>query len=170
MAEKPGVDVETPVARRILIAVDGSVESAYAAEYALKLAHALGSEMIFASVVGVDVPTEAAYLDSDAGTSDPVEDAIEGEALEKAPEALQRDLLDSWQQAAKSHGLAAEAVLDYGSAAPTLLQIASVQRADLLICGTHGRRGLRRAMLGSVAESLLRQAPCPVLVVRRPAV
>ena len=41
--------------------------------------------------------------------------------------------------------------------------------ADLLVMGTHGRRGLRRALLGSVAESVLRHAPCPVLLMRNPA-
>lgn len=42
------------------------------------------------------------------------------------------------------------------------------QSCDLIVMGTHGRRGLTRLRYGSVAESVLRQAPCPVLTVRSP--
>jgi nucleotide-binding universal stress UspA family protein len=59
-----------------------------------------------------------------------------------------------------------EAVLTYGSAAATLVRIAEERRADLMVVGTKGRTGLRRALLGSVAETVLGAAPCSVLVVR----
>ena len=45
---------------------------------------------------------------------------------------------------------------------------AKERRADLIVVGTHGRQGLPRALLGSVAEKVVRTAPCPVLVVRSP--
>ena len=47
-----------------------------------------------------------------------------------------------------------------------ILQAARAVRADLIVIGTHGRRGLSRVLLGSVAEDVLRRAPCPVLAVR----
>lgn len=47
-----------------------------------------------------------------------------------------------------------------------LLEFANRQRADLIVMGTHGRTGLAHALLGSVAERVLRKAPCPVLTVR----
>jgi len=53
-----------------------------------------------------------------------------------------------------------------GSPAPELARIAAQLRAGLIVVGTHGRRGLRRAILGSVAEYLVRIATCPVLVMR----
>ena len=53
-----------------------------------------------------------------------------------------------------------------GSPAPELARVAAQLRAGLIVVGTHGRRGLRRAILGSVAESLVRIATCPVLVMR----
>lgn len=53
-----------------------------------------------------------------------------------------------------------------GRAVPTLLQMAVDYDADLIVVGTHGRRGVERAMLGSVAEELVRKASCPVLVAR----
>ena len=53
-----------------------------------------------------------------------------------------------------------------GKPVPTLLDTCMRLDADLLIVGTRARRGLDRLVLGSVAEALVRQAPCPVLVVR----
>jgi universal stress protein A len=53
-----------------------------------------------------------------------------------------------------------------GPAAPGISRAAADQRLDLLVTGTHGRRGFRHLVLGSVAERLVRLAPCTVLVVR----
>jgi nucleotide-binding universal stress UspA family protein len=47
-----------------------------------------------------------------------------------------------------------------------VLQVAGETRCDLLVIGTHGRSGLGRALLGSVAESLIARAPCDILAVR----
>jgi nucleotide-binding universal stress UspA family protein len=54
--------------------------------------------------------------------------------------------------------------------AEEIAQLASDLEADLVVVGTHGRRGIRRVLLGSVAEGVVRMAPCPVLVVRPPGV
>jgi nucleotide-binding universal stress UspA family protein len=53
-----------------------------------------------------------------------------------------------------------------GEPADTILQVAVDYDADLIVVGTHGRRGLKKLILGSVAESLVKTAHCPVLVVR----
>lgn len=47
-----------------------------------------------------------------------------------------------------------------------IVKAASRWQADLIVIGSHGRRGIRRALIGSVAEAVVRQAPCPVLVIR----
>jgi nucleotide-binding universal stress UspA family protein len=52
--------------------------------------------------------------------------------------------------------------------APAILQVAGEVGCDLIVLGTHGRTGLRRVLMGSVAEQVLRQAPCPVLAVKVP--
>jgi nucleotide-binding universal stress UspA family protein len=49
------------------------------------------------------------------------------------------------------------------------LALATDERADLIVIGTHGRGGVDRALLGSVADRMVRLAPCPVLTVREPA-
>ncbi len=56
--------------------------------------------------------------------------------------------------------------LEYGDPESVILEVAKEIGADLIVMGTHGRTGLRRILLGSVAEHVLRKAPCPVLTVR----
>lgn len=53
-----------------------------------------------------------------------------------------------------------------GAPSLTILELAKAEGYDLIVMGTHGRRGIGRVMLGSVAEHVLREAPCPVLTVR----
>jgi nucleotide-binding universal stress UspA family protein len=48
-----------------------------------------------------------------------------------------------------------------------IVKVAQEERADMIVMGTHGRSGLNRALLGSVAERVIRLAPCPVLTVRQ---
>lgn len=56
--------------------------------------------------------------------------------------------------------------LEIGDARDVIDQVAAQLGADLVVMGTHGRRGVRRVLLGSVAEAVVRSAPCPVLTVR----
>jgi universal stress protein A len=53
-----------------------------------------------------------------------------------------------------------------GDPVTAILQVAEDTKSDLLVVGSHGRTGLRRLLMGSVAEQLMRKAPCPVLVAR----
>jgi nucleotide-binding universal stress UspA family protein len=55
-----------------------------------------------------------------------------------------------------------------GSPAETIVELAAAEDVDLIVMGTHGRTGLRRLLMGSVAEAVIREAPCPVLVYRAP--
>ncbi|MGH9353464.1 MAG: universal stress protein [Terriglobia bacterium] len=63
----------------------------------------------------------------------------------------------------------AELVVRKGFVPDSILSFAQDQRADLIVMGTHGRRGLDRLVMGSVTEHVLRKAPCPVLAVRKPS-
>ena len=56
-----------------------------------------------------------------------------------------------------------------GVTASEIVEFAKTHGIDLIVMGTHGRTGIRHAMLGSVAERVLRRAPCPVLTVKGPA-
>jgi nucleotide-binding universal stress UspA family protein len=59
--------------------------------------------------------------------------------------------------------------LGEGGPAEEILRAAGAERCDLIVMGTRGRRGLERILTGSVAEEVMRRAPCPVMAVRRPA-
>ena len=65
-------------------------------------------------------------------------------------------------------GLPVEHRLEQGDAAEAILRLAREYGADLIVMGTHGRTGLRRLLMGSVAEQVMRAAPCPVLTINRP--
>jgi nucleotide-binding universal stress UspA family protein len=101
-------------------------------------------------------------------------DSLDIPSLETADEVIEHApgvLRERAAVLAERHGVAfeRERVLTHariGPAVDTLLQMAVDYDADLLIVGTHGRRGLSRLALGSVAERLVRDARCPVLVAR----
>jgi nucleotide-binding universal stress UspA family protein len=61
-----------------------------------------------------------------------------------------------------------ERLLDEGNPAGAIIQVAEEQPCQLIVLGTHGRTGLRRLLMGSVAEQVVRDAPCPVLTVKTP--
>jgi len=58
--------------------------------------------------------------------------------------------------------------LEEGEPVPTILRIAAETGAEVIVLGTHGRTGLGRLLMGSVAEQIVRKAPCPVLTVKKP--
>lgn len=62
-----------------------------------------------------------------------------------------------------------EHIIAQGDPVKEIIHAAKENQCDLIFIGTHGRTGLSRVMLGSVAEQVLRQAPCPVLTVKLPA-
>jgi nucleotide-binding universal stress UspA family protein len=74
--------------------------------------------------------------------------------------------LEGVVQRAKRSGVEIRGVLRQGAAWSEIVAAASETKADLVVIGTHGRRGLAHALLGSVAEKVVRAAPCPVLTVR----
>lgn len=65
-------------------------------------------------------------------------------------------------------GIVVEHRLLYGDPISVILGMAQEIGADLIVMGTHGRTGVRRLLMGSVAEAVVRKAPCPVLIVRTP--
>jgi len=78
--------------------------------------------------------------------------------------------LDQRVGAASARGLRARSLLKTGPAPETIVDTATEEGADLIVIGTHGRTGLTRLVIGSVAERVVRIAPCPVLIVKPSAV
>ena len=78
-----------------------------------------------------------------------------------------RDMVEKITQQAESRHFSSEAIVGLGDPAFAILEQAKIIEPDLIMVGSHGRRGLSRFLLGSVSHSLVHQAPAPVLVVRQ---
>ena len=74
--------------------------------------------------------------------------------------------VDERVAAARAAGIAARGVMRVGTPADEIVRTADEEKAAMIVLGTHGRGGVQRLMLGSVADRVLRRAVCPVLVVR----
>ncbi|MGH9252207.1 MAG: universal stress protein [Acidimicrobiales bacterium] len=148
-----------PAPERIVVGVDDSEQAAAALRWALaegvlrqatvEVVHAWSPPMS-ALPFGATllIPVDEGEIDAAARASvDEVVDAALAEMDERPPEVL-RTILP-------------------GGAAMTLVEVA--EAADLLVVGSHGRTGLSRLVLGSVAMACVQHAPCPVVVVRTPS-
>jgi nucleotide-binding universal stress UspA family protein len=76
--------------------------------------------------------------------------------------------LEAYLARVTAAGLEGEIVVVHGVPFHEIIETAKARQVDLIIMGTHGRTGLPHVLLGSVAEKVLRLAPCPVLVARQP--
>lgn len=141
--------------RRILIAVDSAPIAAHAADVGAELAQALGAEVALINVV-------ESSLGYPADTGVPPDELI---ALAKQ----QANKLIGDFRRRLSPQLAVLEFIPVGSPSLEIVNAAKEWPADLIAIGSHGRRGVSRVLLGSVAEGVMRDAPCPVLVMRAKA-
>ncbi len=79
------------------------------------------------------------------------------------------ELIATKTAGAAAVGVTVEPIVVEGEAAQAVLAAAAAKNAGLIVVGTHGRRGLRRLFIGSVAENIIRRSGVPVAVVREPA-
>lgn len=143
--------------RRILVPTDFSGAAAQACRAAVIFARLYGAQL---HVLRVAAFRKAERHDPLAHVVDPdrVKAELEAEALAAIGEMLAEvDTSDLDIQPVFRSGIAA---------GPTIVDYAANQDVDLIVMGTHGRRGLNHLMLGSVAEEVVRSAGCPVLTVR----
>jgi len=131
---------------RILVPTDFSLCSLNALEHAEELAQRLGAELIVLHVEAVPV--------AGSTRAEVTHAAAEGE-LTRTTDQLRR------------HRLEVRGLLRMGAADEEILDAALTEHASLIVMGTHGRKGVAHMLLGSVAERVLRSAPCPVLTVGR---
>jgi nucleotide-binding universal stress UspA family protein len=138
--------------RRILIAVDDEPVAAHAADIGAELARLAGAEMAFIHVIDAELVNAA-----DTGIQP---DVFVASAKDDA-----RKLIDDFRRRLPQQTAALE-FIQIGSPQTEIVKAAKDWPADLIVIGSHGRGGIERALLGSVAEGVMRRAPCPVLVVR----
>ncbi|HEY4015616.1 MAG TPA: universal stress protein [Polyangiaceae bacterium] len=138
--------------QRILVAHDFGDASDAALTYAIDLAEKLGARVTIVHAYEIPVYgfAEGVALTADVG----------GQIR-----TLTSDALDRIVHAAARPGLDLHGMLRQGPAWSEITTAATEIHADLVVIGTHGRRGLAHALLGSVAEKVVRTSPCPVLTV-----
>ena len=149
--------------KRILIPLDGSALAEKALPSAIALAHQFGSKLILIRMVEVSYPTLLSpHLTSATAVT-------MSESYEQAHRAAEAYLL-AQQKALQQDGLDVEVIMCEATPADGILYTASEYHIDCIVMSTHGRGGLARWTLGSVADKVARHAPCPVLLVRQNAI
>jgi nucleotide-binding universal stress UspA family protein len=139
--------------KRIVCATDFSERAADAERRAARLARALGAELVLAHVA-----SEAPLWRESFYTPD-LRAVFEGQRKWAA------DTLAARAEALAAQGVAARIVVRVGLPWEEIVRLAAEEHADMIVMGTQGRTGLDRLLLGSVAERVIRRAPCPVLAV-----
>ncbi len=143
--------------RRILWPTDFSALARAAFPHAIRLAAQRGAELVLLHVL----PSPASMaLPEMAGVA---WDRLSADARAAAEKRLERIL---HRLKTKLPDLHVHAVIVEGVAFDQIHRVARRLRCDLIVLATHGRTGLRHVLMGSVAENVVRRAPCPVLTVR----
>jgi nucleotide-binding universal stress UspA family protein len=156
--------------KTILLPTDFSEGSQAALEHATMLANAFNAKVVVLHVI-----------ESIAATMTETMQRVDTEAMLKnmgqLPQVLEvyalvrravEPALDKVVQDLRKAGVSASRELAEGSAYEQIVAHGRAAHADLIVMGTHGRRGVNRLFIGSVAERVVRLAPCPVLTVRPP--
>ena len=141
--------------KTILCPTDFSDESARALAYALRFAKNSDGTILLAHII--HIPTEHYREPS-------------GQVLgyDQLRTQMQRQLEETRDQQLQGYAKV-ELLLELGDPFEQLMEIATQRSADLITISTHGRSGITHLIIGSVAEKIIRHAPCPVFVVRRGA-
>lgn len=145
------------VYERIMVPLDGSEFAERALPPAEELARLTGAPLHLIRIV--DVASQARY--SAYGLA--IEAAALAQVLDEEVEVA-RDYLDRLEQQVAARGLSV--VVEVRSGVPVQEIVAAARPNDLVVMATHGRGGVARWFLGSVAEAVVRRAPAPVLLVR----
>ena len=142
--------------KSIVIATDGSPYSTAAASEAIGIAKRNGSKLTVISVVPAELatPTDVDF----AATRRELLADQEMQVAEKNAKAV--------KEAAVKEGIAVQAFVMTGKPADAIIETAKEKSADLIIVGSHGRTGIERLLMGSVAERVIVLSSCAVLVVK----
>ena len=138
--------------KHILVPTDFGEPAVRALDFAISLASKFESKVILLHVSWIPASVYAAYAE---GLTWPTNEMEAGAKRE----------LDAALSKAKEHYPKIEGVMIMGEPWRTILEVAKERGADLIVMGTHGRRGLSRVFLGSVTEKVVRLSPVPVLTI-----
>ena len=154
---QPGTPAAKAVAvHPIVFATDFSPASDPALRKAIEMARKEGAELIVAHVF------EAPATMSHSGVAD---DIIEADLEDKIRKDVEKQLEPVLAQA-RAEGIRVRGEILEGHAPKMLAELAEKNGAALLVLGTHGRTGLKKVLIGSIASKVIATAPCPVLTIR----
>jgi len=150
---------------RVLLATDGSREAELAARTAADLAKKTHSELHVVHAFGIAPVGPPVYPQATDIQSEEFE--AESDKRQRISERRAREVLQTEVQKVRSWGgTVAEEHLIEGRVAPGIVALAEEIGAGLIVMGSRGMGGIRRALMGSVSDSVVRHAHCPVMVVR----
>jgi nucleotide-binding universal stress UspA family protein len=137
---------------RILLAIDDSKFSEAATQAVIAQHHPQGTQVKILNVVDLQIPIPTSYA---AGFRE--------ESLKHGQEVVRRA-----EQMLKKTGYTVETAVEEGDPRSKIIDQAAQWNAELIVLGSHGRRGVDYFLMGSVSEAVVRHAPCSVEVVRMP--
>jgi universal stress protein A len=140
--------------RTILVPVDFSKPAVHAMDYAVRFAQVFGSRLFLLHVV----EQSAIAVDSTQWVD-----------IYSQAKLVAKSRLERFARRIKKMDIPVTAEIIRGAAYAEIIRFARRHRADLIVIGTHGRTGLQRWIMGSVAERVIRLAPCPVLSIQPPS-
>jgi len=140
--------------KRLLVPIDGSDPADAALEFALE--EYPDADITVLSVID---PTDVGYGSIEAAPST-------FEHLQKSAEERTQKVLDEAESRAAEHGMTVTGETVIGMPSRAIVEWAENNDVDGIVIGSHGRQGVTRVLLGSVAESVVRRSPVPVTVVR----
>ena len=143
--------------RTILLPTDFSECAALAVPVATQFARQMGARLICLHVVEPVVPAVGWTPVAEPLPLPDISERLEDSAAEELPKV---------SGCKDCEGLDVEEVIAHGEAAAEIVRVARERGADLIVLSSHGRTGLGRIIFGSTAESVVRHAHCPVLVVK----
>jgi nucleotide-binding universal stress UspA family protein len=151
---------------RILLASDGSESAAHATEVAVELSKKTHSEL---HVLYVSEYSTASLYPQAADTAWVVQEDLASleEQGQQFEEVARRTLDAEVQQVREVGGTVTQAHLRTGTPAAEIVELAEELEVGLVVIGSRGLGGIRRALMGTVSDSVVRHAHCPVLVVRK---
>jgi nucleotide-binding universal stress UspA family protein len=147
--------------QKILVPTDLSEEAESTFAQAVEFARVSHGTILLVSVVQEAVNLRMAVL-SHAAMASPEIDQVAESLVERTRQKLEEKAAPIRARGVECRVIAVEGL----SPARTVLDLALEESVDLIAIATHGRGGLKRFLLGSVAERIVREAPCPVLVMR----
>ena len=140
-----------------LVPIDFSTYAEQALDYAMGLARTLNAHLTLLHVIQ---PVPMAGVDMGM--------MLPATYLQEVEEAVQGSMEDALARVTAA-GLTGDRIVLYGVPFQEIVETAKARHVDLIVMGTHGHTGLMHVLLGSVAEKVIRLAPCSVLVVRNVA-